>query len=779
MIVTIDNLDGRGAIDYSGCLCPDSPLKIARTLNAPSICSGMLDAGPASFTGSGTPLPVPIRRGRIVVSSVAGTVLFTGYLATEPVPVYAGVGLAGPVYRLAFSAISDEWLLDKQTATLTGTGFSVSGSSLLETLTTRTGPGLFTTSGIGSVPPVGVFVPEPAAAWSANAAAIAGATYAAYRTLNGVLTMQPAGSVTHALNFDTGAGDGTLQVTALKTAKVKELANDVTLTGAIEPAAYVTEMFTGDGTTTLFTLSEEPFRPTLSALLSDSFNQGVFNPQLWTVADPGSHLGFSGAGLTMSGGNGFDGQTTLTAIDALEMGGSLIVEAESVQLNSGSDGVLCGLYLGSTQRANCFAGYNVRQSGGATLLTPFVNGVEVGTTYTVLAGHVYTLRLRLHCVEAQRVLQNYYARVDGVIEAFGGGLVGAPMSLVFDLQDLGDASNTPATVLYDGAVATSPAGCTFVLVDSVQLFGSIGSCRVTQSGSAWIVKTLSGGTTQTQLIGVAGQGVDCQLNTQGKLTFFAGQIPSAGETISVRYRLRQRAVARLEDAASVATEAAGGVPGTARWLGKILKPPARCSADCESAAQAILSFASSRAAAIAGSYAALNPLTDVWPGDVLSIVAGGQTINVIVRRVAIEDGNAVPEVLRYAVAFANDWAEGLGLTLSEAIAADALLPQTALTVPGQVLANLQQLAVTSATGTVLQLDAGTDPPAGGGFEVRLTNNDFGPGVGQDLVLRSPVRSFSIPRAAQVERYYVRMYDASAPPLYSRVSSAVFTNLPVS
>ena len=77
------------------------------------------------------------------------------------------------------------------------------------------------------------------------------------------------------------------------------------------------------------------------------------------------------------------------------------------------------------------------------------------------------------------------------------------------------------------------------------------------------------------------------------------------------------------------------------------------------------------------------------------------------------------------------------------------------------------------------MDAGTAPPAGGGFEVRRRDWDFGLGVDQDLVLRSPVRNFSIPREGQVEQYYVRMYDGSAPPVYSRFSSAVFTNLPVS
>ena len=118
----------------------------------------------------------------------------------------------------------------------------------------------------------------------------------------------------------------------------------------------------------------------------------------------------------MTGGNGFDGQTTLTAIDAIELGGSLVIEAGSLQLGAGSEGVVCGLYSGATEMANCFAGYNVRQSGGATVVVPMVNGAEVGTVYTLLSGHSYTLRIRLHCVEMQRVLQTYYAMVDGAVQ---------------------------------------------------------------------------------------------------------------------------------------------------------------------------------------------------------------------------------------------------------------------------------------------------------------------------------------------------------------------------
>ena len=77
MKMTIDNLDGAGAVDYSGALCADGPLTIARSLNAPSVCSGLLDIGDAG-------LVVLKRRGRIVVTAANETVLFTGYIATEP-----------------------------------------------------------------------------------------------------------------------------------------------------------------------------------------------------------------------------------------------------------------------------------------------------------------------------------------------------------------------------------------------------------------------------------------------------------------------------------------------------------------------------------------------------------------------------------------------------------------------------------------------------------------------------------------------------------------------
>lgn len=791
MQLTIDNLDGLGPMDYSAAVDRSEALQLQRTLNAPSIAKGLLCL-------EGTSLAVPVRRARVIVTSAARVVLFTGYLATEPVPVYAGVASEGSVYRLAFSAVSDEWLLDKQTGgALLGSASGSPAGTALTQIATRVGAGTFTATGVTNSRALGVLESQPDLAWSGQAGVLSNASYSAYRVLNGALQMTQAGSVVHAFSD----GDGSLSTAGLKMASVRELANDVTLSGAMEPSAYWTEVFLGDGTTTVFNLQGEPEAPDAGhgTLLADPFTGTSFDLQRWAISDPGSHLsvsgGTSGAGLSMTGGNGVDGGTVLQAWDAVEVGGTLVAQFSGVVLAAASAGVVCGMYAGTVLQANCFAGFNVRQSGGQTVLTPMVNGVETGTTFTLISGHSYTLRLRMHCVEMLRVRQSYYAMVDAAggaqVQVFGGGLVSAPAALVFEIRDEGSSSNTPITVLYDGTVATSPALVSFVAVNSVQLFGSIGNVLLTRTGSAW-VRSLNAmtGTPFTRLIGKASQGADCSVTSSatGKVTFSTGRAPAAGEYVTVSYRGRRRAVARLADAASLAAEAAGGGIGTARWLGKTISPLARCTADCESAAQAVLSFSTNRAAAVTGRYTAVNPAGagDIWPGDVLALTTNGDLVSAVVRTVEVQEQGASPEALTYEIAFANDWAEGLGVKLSEAIAADALLPQTALELASgasaPVLANLQQLTFV-ASATALTVDAGVTQPTGGGFEVRRRDGGFGAGgnssASGDLVLRSPVRGFTIPRAAVQEAFFVRMYDASIPPRYSRESTAIYTDLPIS
>ena len=772
MKLTIDNLDGAGAVDYSGAISSEGRLRIERQLNAPSRCGFQLVLG-------GTPLALPRRKGRVVVLSDAGAVLFTGYLATTPELVFAGSSMGTTVFRAAVGAISDDWLLDRQGLAGAAAGLSQPADALLRTLTARTGAGAIVSGAAAETRDVGVFLPDRTRSWSSNAGVLAAAAYSGYRVVSGALNLLSAGAVVH--SFDDS--DGTLLPQEVRISQLKELANDVTLTGEMEPSVYVTELFEGDGSTTVFKLSAPPFHPARRSgggpLLNDPFTATQIDGDTWIVNDPGTVLSLGSSGLAMNGGDGQDGGTTLSALDLVELGGTLLIELGGVSLGQASGGVLGGLYAGQTSRGNCVAGFGVKQLGGATVLTPIVNGVEVGSGMAVLSGHTYTLRLRVHCQEAQRVQQIYYAMVEGDVQSFGGGLVASPMNVLFDVQDLGASSNTPSTVLYDGIVASAPAVGTFSPVNAEQMFGAINFCRVTQQGSIWITSAAPYAPERTRLIGVAGEGVDCRASSTGTVTFFSGRVPVAGEVITVTYRLRQRSVARLSDPASMAEEATSGFTGTAQWLGKVSSPVARSSVDCEHAAAALLRIATSPDAALSGRYTSTNPPNDIWPGDVLALTQSGTTHTVLVRNVIVADGAASPELAAYEITFANDWAEALGIRVTQAIAADVVLPNQAATAAGPVvLPSLAQMRVLTASATALQVDAGTAPPAGGGFEVRRRDGVFAPASNQDLVLRSPVRTFTIPREAQVERYYIRQYDGSAPPVYSRFSSAIFTNLPV-
>ncbi len=403
-----------------------------------------------------------------------------------------------------------------------------------EALTVSSGAGVQTS---------GVFTARAGVPWSVNAGDAAGAAYGAYRALNGQIMLQPAGTTTHSFSD----ADGTPECRRAAGGSVRELANDVTLTGAEEPAAYISECFAGDGTTTEFVLSEAVFRDTKRTLINDSFAGPAIDTTVWQASDPGAHISLGAGGLTMNGGTGQDGQTTFSALDAIEIGGSVVVQLGGVVLGAASDGMLAGMYAGPVQLATCFAGFRVRQStsqtGGVTIIVPVLNGAEVGTSFTPVAGHMYTLRLRLHCVEMQRVMQRYYCMADGVVEGFGDvSGAGSPCDVVFELVDEGASSNTPATVLYDTAAATgtlsgSPMTCAFAAVNSTQIYGSLRSVQVTRPGTAWVVSTLPGGTKQTRLIGAAGEGVDCTVT-------YGTQRGNAREG-EISYRARAGGRARL------------------------------------------------------------------------------------------------------------------------------------------------------------------------------------------------------------------------------------------
>jgi hypothetical protein len=589
--------------------------------------------------------------------------------------------------------------------------------------------------------------------------------------------LQPVTAMQHAMALH----DVTLKMETMRSPS-PDLAADVTLSGEYEPTQYVTELFRGDGSTASFVLQHAPFRETGDdTLLDDAFDGGAFDSNVWSRVDVGNYLSLGSGGLRMNGGTGLDGATLLSGKSPVELGGGLIAEAADVMLNAGSDGVLLGFYNGTTTRAQCTAGVRVRGTAGAHSLVAIVNGVEQTASYDFADGHRYALRVRLHCAETQRIRNRYGALVDGIFHQFGGGAVDAPLRVVIEVADLGLASSVLPTVLYDGAMATSPLQCVFAPVNSVALNGSVGRVTLTRTGSCLVVSTAADGTQRTRRQGVSTSGADYVVSTAGVVIFAAGLVPQPGELVTVHYRRRGRAVAHVTDDTAEFVKSSLGLPGVPAWVGAVRSPPARSSVDCESAAKALLALSGGSATGVAGSVMWLRDAAlaeDVAPGDTL-LIASDEGMQILpVASVHMVDGNCDPEQVMYTATFQQGRDVSLDFHVGNGLAAD--VPGNVAVATDVVLpVNLSGLQVTVATAASLQVDSGVDAPDGCGFEVRRSDASFGASTTSDLVLRSPVRSFSIPRTAFAERFFVRMYDNSVPAKYSALSSVVLTSLPVS
>jgi hypothetical protein len=761
--------------DYTAALDAVRPLTIERKLNEPSLCQLWL-----SLPANGS-LTAPLRNQALAVTGDDGTYYFTGYIAVTPMPEYAGLAIEGPRYRLALQALSDELLLDQLLMPPSAGVPGDSAGALLTALVTHTGTTALSTQGLSLSTPVSNFAPERGAPWSKSAGQVAGMARAAYRAVNGSLALSSVPGAVHTLNET----DGSLNLANLGfTASVKRaLANDVTVCGENEPVAYVTEYILGDGVTTQFYLAQDPYFPSSSksTIISELFNEAQINQCVWGVTGGAGYLTLGAGGLAMNGGNGIDGETLLAWIDPVEMGGTLLLEAVGVTLSSGSTGALAGFFVGMDTQASCIAGFQAtaQQGTGTVTLQPLIHGSPVGTAYAINSAYQYTLRVRVHCPENERELAIYRSFGDSGAITSGGQLNTAPGNVQMEIQQfVNGVGGTPVT-LYDGAITSLPAACSVVAASSINLIGSMRALHLTNLGSGWVVSTPPSGSPYTRRIGTTAEAAECHLESTGKLVFYTGYAPVAGEQVAVNYRTVGRAVGRAVNTASQQALAQAGMPTEAAWIGSVTNPPARSSADCRNAALVMEQAAASVSALWSGTYKGNRTsfASDVWPGDALMLNAPSTSLDaqVVVRAVTVSYRPSYPDLVEYIIAFANDWADDLAIKTSSTVPVNTWLPAP---IAPTVLANLASLTVTALSGATVTINAGVTPPTGGGFEIRLRDFAFMAGQDPSLVMRSTQPVMTFPRVSASDRFYIRMYDGSAPPNYSEFSTALFINLPL-
>ena len=312
------------------------------------------------------------------------------------------------------------------------------------------------------------------------------------------------------------------------------------------------------------------------------------------------------------------------------------------------------------------------------------------------------------------------------------------------------------------------------------MIGTMRGVNLTNLGSGWVVSTPPNSGPYTRRIGSTAEAAECHIERTGKLAFYTGCTPVAGEQIAVSYRTIGRAIGRAVNSASQQALAAAGLPSVASWIGSVTSPPARSSTDCRNAAQVMEQAAASVSALWSGAYKGNNAsfASDVWPGDALLLNAPSANLNVqvAVRTVKLTFRSSCPDLVDYDIAFANDWADDLAIKTSATVPTNAWLP---VPVVPALLANLTGLTVTALNGSTVTVNTGVTPPAGGGFEIRLRDFAFMPGEDPTLVVRGSQPNLTFSRVSASDRFYIRMYDGSTPPNYSEFSTALFINLPLS
>ena len=158
----------------------------------------------------------------------------------------------------------------------------------------------------------------------------------------------------------------------------------------------------------------------------------------------------------------------------------------------------------------------------------------------------------------------------------------------------------------------------------------------------------------------------------------------------------------------------------------------------------------------------------------------GAQFTAVVREVDVQVVSPADDRCAYAIRFAND-AAGLLAFEFESMTLPAPVSTIFTTTSGSssmYIAPLTAAQVTSVIATYITVDAGVAPPAGGGIEVRRSDAGWGPGADGNLAGRFSTQTFTLPRLSRVQSYYLRQYDASSPPKYSRVSALLHVDYPL-
>jgi hypothetical protein len=602
--------------------------------------------------------------------------------------------------------------------------------------------------------------------------------------LNGALQFGPVGALSYTLNET----DPNFSAHGFSLLPSNAVVNDATVIGDVEPQDFVRDYFVGDGFSTRFYLSQTPFTKFSKTILNEEYAGSTLDSTRWSVTDPSSVVSVSSGKLQIAGGSGSDGATTVSFVEQVELGAAWVLQHGDVVFNAASSGILGGLYLGVISQTNCLAGFQISPAGAQSQIQALVNGTLTGAALTTTAGHHYALTTRIYSQTIFRQQQVFHSATNPAGSGIGGAQASADIRLVLEVHEIDPADPATqigaSTALYDGIISGAPAFCTYALVNSPGLQCSVAFTRIIEAPNTEVRSALPGQNFRTRLVGPLSSGGECNVVSGPTLGFFTRYVPVLNEVIEVHYRGSGRAMARVTNPASVAAEQHGIDDGVRAAVRHLKLPPGRTSVDCENAALAVVTDGAS--AGCAGKYQVWSDFLpsgaqDIFPGDGLNVNVPvcGAVFQAIVKEVTITIEDLAGEHSAYEIQFEQNVAEDLAFEFDtpSVTAALSVLPITNAQVGTTTLPDLTGAAITLVSSTTASIDAGVTPLPGGGIEVRWSDSGWGLYNDQNLAGRFTTQTFTLPRLGKVEDYFLRQYDASSPPKYSRFTAALHVDYP--
>jgi hypothetical protein len=452
----------------------------------------------------------------------------------------------------------------------------------------------------------------------------------------------------------------------LKVACPTASVNDVTVIGLDEPQAYVRDYFVGDGFSSRFYLSQQPFQQNRRALINEKYL--ALDATTWKVSDVGTAISVGAQALQINGGSGRDGESTLSFVEQIELGGALELQHGDVSFTAPSRGVIGGLYAGQVSTAGCLAGFQITPFGSASSIQALLNGFATGAMITTAAGHRYLLTTYVYSMEVYRSSETYHSSVN----VYGGTAVAGNVRIVLQVQDINPSVPSsmlaPATVLYDGVISNAPGFCVYALVNAVNMQCSIAGTYVRHISTAEVRSALPDQGYETRLVESLSDGGECAIVGSGTLDFYPQYVPPLDTLVVVSYRGVGAGVAEVVNEGDRVRLENGADDGVRSSVRRIKAPRARTQADCENAAMAILEDAG--APAWIGSYETWSDFLpggagDIFPGDGVRVNAPSREaiFEATVRNVNIAWMDPENDRGVYTIAFANDLAQPLAIEM--------------------------------------------------------------------------------------------------------------------